>query len=318
MMLFTPDGRSVGTVGGGRVEFDTAAIASRCLAEGSSIGIEVAMVGADATGSDPICGGKVALAVEYVADPAAYSAAAAALARGSTVTFVYELVPPGASKKGGLLAAVLDRKGSPVWGKGADIDHERALEAAASESGFVSEEGKRAYVCVRPADRLLILGGGHVGLALARFAADLGFRVTVGDERQEFAAPGRFPTKVDAVHGKFLNIIEEFEFDDSTYVVIATPNHLFDLECVRAVMGRGYRYAGFIGSRRKTRMVLDTLTEEGFDRSEVESLKAPIGIDIGAETPAEIAVSILAEIIAARRDSPSLKTIDADRIRRRS
>jgi xanthine dehydrogenase accessory factor len=318
MMLFRPDGSAAGTVGGGKVELEAAAAASISLARGVSLGIEVELVGAEATGSAPICGGRVELSVEFVADSALYRAASAELERGSGVILVSEVVPPKRSKAGGLLRGVLDMHGVPIAREASDIDRKEGAKIAAAGLGFALSEGQRAYVRVKPADRLLILGGGHVGLALARFANELGFRVTVGDERPEYAALERFPERVETISDSYSNIVDGFRFGDSTYVVIATPSHRSDLECVRAVMGRGYRYAGFVGSKRKTRMILDRLVEEGFDRTEVASLRAPIGIDVGAETPGEIALSILVEIVAARRESPALAAMDADRIRRRA
>jgi xanthine dehydrogenase accessory factor len=318
MMLFKPDGRTMGTVGGGKVELEAAQAASRCLGSGSSLGIEIEMVGNDATGSTPICGGKLELMIEYVADPSVYSAAARALARGAGIVLAVDIVPSGESKVGGLFRGAFDRSGSPLTGDASDIDRAGVAEATTSEIGIAIRQGTRAYIRVKPADRLLVLGGGHIGLALARFGVELGFRVSVGDERPEYTSHDRFPTTVETILGTYRDIIGGFEFGDSTYVVVATPSHQSDLECVRAVMGRGYRYAGFVGSRRKTGMILERLVEEGFDRAEVDSLRAPIGIDIGAETPGEIAVSILTEIIAARRNSPALAAMDEDRIRRRS
>jgi xanthine dehydrogenase accessory factor len=318
MMLFKPDGRTIGSVGGGRVELEAAKAASRCLDSGSSLGIEIEMVGKEATGSAPICGGNLQLLIEYVADPSVYAAAAAALARGAGIVLAVGIVPPGESRVGGLFQGAFDRSGSPLAGEAGDVDRAGVAEAVSAELGVAIQRGTRVYIHVKSADRLLVLGGGHIGLALARFGVELGFRVFVGDERPEYTSRDRFPAAVETIHGTYREIIGGFEFGDSAYVVVATPSHQSDLECVRAVMGRGYRYAGFVGSRRKTGMILERLVEEGFDRTEVESLRAPIGIDIGAETPGEIAVSIMTEIVAARRNSPALAIMDKDRIRRRS
>lgn len=323
MMLFRPDGSTTGSVGGGIVELKAAAAALDAFEQRRSFGIGVEMTGMEAVGSEAICGGEVEISIEYAADIGLYAAADRQLEKGSGIILVGEPVPPGQSREGGCLRAVLDPSGTMLAGKAPEGDSGAAAAiaaaiAAASTKGYASSASGLFFSFIQPADKLLILGGGHVGLAIARFAAELGFLVTVVDHRPEFAAPERFPEKVRTRCGDYLEIVDQFLFGDSTYVVIATPNHLFDLECVRAVLGKRYRYAGFVGSRRKTKMVLDTLIEEGFDRNEVISLRAPIGANIGAETPAEIAVSILAEIIAARRGSPALAAMDADRIRRRA
>ncbi len=305
MMLFKPDGSAIGTVGGGRVEMEATAAASKCLASGVSLGIQVEMTGTEAAGNTPICGGSVELSIEYVADPSMYSVAAAALERGSEVVLLLDIVPPGQSKLGSMLRGICSSTGELLWGEASSADRSRAADAVRSEVSVLLTEMVHACICIKPADTLLILGGGHVGRSLALFAGELGFRVFVGDERLEYTSPGRFPPKVATIQGTYRDIVERFDFSDSTFIVVTTPGHQTDLECLRAVMGRGYRYAGFIGSRRKTKMILEKLAEDGFDGTEIAALHAPIGIDIGAETPAEIAVSILAEIIAARRGSRS-------------
>jgi len=320
MMLFRSDGSTAGSVGGGIVELKAAAAAMNAFGQRRSFGIGVEMVGMEAAGSEAICGGEVELTIEYSADTGLYAAADRQLEKGSGIILVGEPVQPGQSREGGCLRAVLDPSANTLAGKMPEGDSgaAAAMTSAASAKGYASSASGLFFSFIQPADKLLILGGGHVGLAIARFAAELDFLVTVVDHRPEFAASERFPEKVRTRCGDYLDIVDQYSFGDSTYVVIATPSHQFDLECVRAILGKRYRYAGFVGSRRKTKMVLDTLVGEGFDRNEVISLRAPIGANIGAETPAEIAVSILAEIIAARRGSPALAAMDADRIRRRA
>ncbi len=320
MMLFRPDGSAAGSVGGGIVELKAAAAAITAFERRQSFGIGIDMIGMEATGSEAICGGEVELTIEYVADTGLYAAADRQLEKGSGIILVGEPVQPGQSREGGCLRAVLDPSGNTVAGELPESVRGKvaAMAAAASANGFAASSSGCFFSFIQPADKLLILGGGHVGLAIARFAAELDFLVTVVDHRPEFAAAERFPEKVLTRCGDYLDIVDQFLFGDSTYIVIATPSHQFDLECVRAILGKRYRYAGFVGSRRKTKMVLETLIGEGFDRNEVISLRAPIGANIGAQTPAEIAVSILAEIIAARRGSPALAAMDADRIRRRA
>jgi xanthine dehydrogenase accessory factor len=125
--------------------------------------------------------------------------------------------------------------------------------------------------------------------------------VTVADDRADFAAPGRFPAGVKTVCAGYTDAIKAFPFDSATYAVIVTRGHLFDLECIRGVLGRTHRYAGFIGSARKAKLLRAQAVNDGFDKALVDSLHAPVGLDIAAETPAEIAVAILGEIVAVRR-----------------
>ena len=142
-------------------------------------------------------------------------------------------------------------------------------------------------------------------------------RILHGD-RPEFAAAGRFPPKVDTLTGDYLSIVESFACDGATYIVIMTRGHLQDLACVRAAFRKKHRYLGFIGSARKTRLILEQLRLEGLDPAGVEAIFAPIGMDIAAETPEEIAISILAELIAVRRNAPALSSINEARKKRRA
>ena len=167
-------------------------------------------------------------------------------------------------------------------------------------------------------DRLIICGGGHVGLALARLANEVDFAVTVVDSRPEFADNRRFPTGVEVLCGPYIESLKSLELRPSDYAVVLTPGHKEDLECVRTLFPAGLRYLGCIGSARKTRMILEALKAEGFDPSRVDAIFAPIGLDIGAETPGEIGVSILAELIAVRREANSLEAAIVDRARRRA
>lgn len=325
MMVFRADGSSLGTIGGGKVELEAAAAAAKVLAERRSLGIEVEMAGAEATGASPICGGRVGVTVEFVApgsrEREAFGAAAAALARGEKAVIAARYLGPGESRAGGCALAAYDGSGGLLFGEAGAKDAASpgaAARAAAAEGGFIAEDGGLCYILVAPADRLLILGGGHVGLALARLAAQVDFLVTIGDERPEFAAAARFPEGVETRAGAWADIVAGYPIDSAASIVVATPNHQGDLACVRAVLGRGYRYAGFVGSRRKTKMILDQLEAEGFVPAEVRALRAPIGVDLGAETPAEIAVSILTELVAARRSPAALAAMDEARLARRA
>jgi xanthine dehydrogenase accessory factor len=213
--------------------------------------------------------------------------------------------------------AILDRDGALVAGRADPADTVPAAKAAASGRAVLSDDASRFYDPVLPPERLLVLGGGHVGRAVAAFAVGLDFKVTIADDRPGFADPGRLPSDVEVLQGAYADLIGRFPFGPSTYVLVVTPGHLSDLDCARAVLKREYRYLGIIGSRRKVRMVMERLVAEGHDPRRVEALFSPVGIDIGAETPQEIAVSILAEMVAVRHDSPALAAMEADRKRRR-
>jgi xanthine dehydrogenase accessory factor len=152
----------------------------------------------------------------------------------------------------------------------------------------------------RPAT-LLIIGGGHIGKALATIGGMCGFSIEVIDDRPEYANAERFPEADKITRGRFDEVLEEYPVDENTYVVCVTRGHKHDEVSLKAVVGSRAAYVGMIGSKRRVAAVLGHLLEEGADTDAVARVNSPIGLDIGAETPEEIAVSIMAEIIMARR-----------------
>jgi xanthine dehydrogenase accessory factor len=153
--------------------------------------------------------------------------------------------------------------------------------------------------------RLVVVGGGHVGLSLAEMGAHVGFSVTVVDDRPEFASRGRFPWADQVLCGDFVEVLRKLEITPTSYVVLVTRGHRLDELALRQVVTSPAAYVGMIGSKRRSATVLQHLADDGYPVEALERVRTPIGLDIGAETPEEIAVSILAEIIQARRGSPS-------------
>jgi xanthine dehydrogenase accessory factor len=300
-MLVRRDKQIVGTVGGGKGEAMALEAASRCIAERSSRTIAVEMQGVEATGPNMVCGGTGTMLLEYISDGQAYRAARGALDAGRRTVMVKKLEGMAGGAAGTVSVAVLEESGPPPNGLG--YDPRSAALCMATGKPLFSEEKGVFYDPVLPQEKLIILGGGHVGQALADMAAGLDFEVTVVDDRPEFAVPGRFHSSVKTICSGYAEAIASFPFDSATYAVIVTRGHLFDLECIRGVLARNYRYAGFIGSARKAKLLKAQATSDGFEKSRVAGLRAPIGLDIAAETPAEIAVSILGEIVAVRRNA---------------
>lgn len=155
--------------------------------------------------------------------------------------------------------------------------------------------------------RLVVAGAGHVGASLARLAALVGYDVALIDDRAEFVARELFPGKSEQT----IDLIVAQSWSDSlreaigkghgVSVAIVTRGHKQDEDCLRAAIEARPVYIGMIGSKRRTNIVLDKLREEGFDAEELRKVRAPIGLDIGAVSPEEVALAILAEIVAERR-----------------
>jgi xanthine dehydrogenase accessory factor len=169
--------------------------------------------------------------------------------------------------------------------------------------GMVCGGTARVFIQVHePEPQLMVFGAGHVGLAILRMAPALGLACTVVDDRAEMLAADRLPAGVRSVHCP-----QSFSGDlpatrEGAFVVIVTRCHETDREILARLANRRLAYLGMIGSRRKVRIVMDELRERGVPAASLNRVRAPVGLEIGARTPAEIAVSILAEIVAVRHN----------------
>jgi xanthine dehydrogenase accessory factor len=169
------------------------------------------------------------------------------------------------------------------------------------------EEWRAARVMferIEPEPHVVVCGAGHVGASLARLAHTLGYRVTLLDDRADFVSRAHFPHQdieliaaADWTHP----LKEIIGAGRGVYVAVVTRGHKEDEECMRAVLAAHPDYVGMIGSRRRTNIVLGRLRAAGFDEEQLRQVRAPVGLDIGAVSPEEVALSILAEIVAHRR-----------------
>jgi xanthine dehydrogenase accessory factor len=169
------------------------------------------------------------------------------------------------------------------------------------ESGLICGGQMDVYIDpIAPAPALYVVGAGHVGWHLARMAAEAGFRIHVVDDREKFANADRFPAAETIEVDDIAAWLHRADLPPSAYAVVVTRGHTHDFEALRALAARDLRYVGLIGSRAKIARIFEALTAEGMPAECLARVHAPIGLDIGAITPAEIAVSILAELIAVR------------------
>jgi xanthine dehydrogenase accessory factor len=153
---------------------------------------------------------------------------------------------------------------------------------------------------------LIIFGAGHIAVPLANLAQTIGFHVTVLDDRDEFAQPARFDQGVQVRALDFAAPLANVTVSEQTFVVLLTRAHKYDFDCLRTVLQLAVRprYIGMIGSKRRVRAAFQALLAGGVPRALLAHVHAPVGVEIGAETPAEIAVSIAAELIQVRRNVP--------------
>jgi xanthine dehydrogenase accessory factor len=162
---------------------------------------------------------------------------------------------------------------------------------------------------------LLIVGGGHVGRSIAAIASEAGFSVAVLDDREAFANDERFPMADRVICGDFVEELRRFSIDPNTYVICVTRGHKQDELSLREVAASNAAYVGMIGSIRRVSTVLTHLAQDGVPREALDRVHTPIGLDIGAETPEEIAVSVVAELVLARRGGTGRKLSEVRKVR---
>jgi xanthine/CO dehydrogenase XdhC/CoxF family maturation factor len=220
-------------------------------------------------------------------------------ADGSMATTVFRLGDPLPRVRDEQVTARIASAVGDLAREGADVNLIEIADADGNQLKLVVE-------LVRNKLHVVIFGGGHVGQAVALMSAIVGYRVTVVDDREEFASRKRLadPT-IELLVGDYASASGRLELSSNSAVVIVTRGHQYDEVCLRSVIRSEARYVGMIGSRRRVLAVLDRLNREGFSREELSRLHAPIGLKIGARSPQEIAVSIIAEIINHLNNSES-------------
>jgi len=304
------DGRGTilhGTIGGGAIEAEALRRAVEAIRAGRPAVFDFQMEGAAVEDSEPMCGGMMRVLVAPVGarHREGYAAAAAARRsreRGVLLTAIRGLGEPDVAVRFLAEQAIPAEIGFP----GAEAIRS-ALER--EEAEFLVPEspegGERLEVLIEPMiprPALLIVGGGHVGQAVAIQASLVGFEVVVIDDRPEFTAPELFPDGVATRCGRIDEEISASSIGADTFIVIVTRGHQHDAEALAACIHRPAAYIGMIGSRRKVaRMRQDFISSGRAAAGEFDRVYAPIGLDIGAVTVPEIAASIVAQLVAVRR-----------------
>jgi xanthine dehydrogenase accessory factor len=187
-------------------------------------------------------------------------------------------------------------------GKGKLLTYHLSKEQAALDEGAICGGKMKVFIDIlQPKEEVLIFGAGHIAVCVSKLAKMVGFNVTIVDDRKEFANQGRFPEADKIIDEDTEKALRYFNIVPSTYIIVVTRGHLKDEEVLALVVRSNAAYIGMIGSRKKNATVFQHLEEQGIPAQELKKVHAPIGIDIGAQTPEEIAVSIVAEIIQIRR-----------------
>jgi len=197
-----------------------------------------------------------------------------------------------------------------------EVAHRRLAANAPPGTESVAEVGEVYVEVFGPPPELVIVGAGHIAVPLARLGALLGFRVVVLDDRPEFARRERFPEAAEVRRVDWRDPWEGLAVGARSYVVLVTRGHRYDYDALRTLLACPDRpaYVGMIGSRRRVRATFAALLAEGVPATRLADVYAPIGLDIGAETPEEIAVAVAAELVRVRRGGTGLSLRDRERV----
>ncbi len=311
-MLIRADGSAIGTLGGGCVEGDIWSIAMEMLRKKEPPQFRSYTLNEELAAEDGlVCGGTMYFWIEPV-----YSGDAVlpfitpiheALAGGKPLALatVVKAGSDGKPPAGSKLLVYEDGEifGSP--GKGeikAEVLKTGRRLASLGENEYLQIAGAEIFVeGFTTPPTLIIMGGGHVGKAVSSLAATLGYRIIIIDDREDFANPERFPEAFQTIAADYEEGLGQATVKLNTFIVIATRGHRHDDVTLQAALRTPARYIGLLGSKRKSLLIYKNLYEKGIPLHRIREIHAPVGLNIGALTPEEIAVSIMGEIIAVRR-----------------
>lgn len=317
-MVVRLDGTIIGTIGGGRLEAGAMELARECISSRKTVVQSFDLTSKDAAASDMICGGAGELLVDFVdaADDNNLKiyAEAAELAvhgkKGWLITVLGKttetigicrqqcLVKPDKTLIGSLIcdSYLLEKL---IAGPAKISLHAEAFD----EHRFLVEP-------LRQGGTLYVFGAGHVSQKIAPLSESVGFRTVVMDDRADYANRERFPEPIETRVIDSFKKLPVLDIDDDSYLVIVTRGHLFDKDVLEQVLRSSAAYIGMIGSRGKRDLVYAEIIGNGFTKEELEKVYSPIGTAIGAETPEELALSIVGELVKVRSEKGGDKMKD--------
>ncbi len=302
-MIIHRDGCIAGTIGGGLVEAQAMKEARNCFTDGHSLRRVFDLSNRDAAGTDMICGGKLELFLEFIMadeeNTTVFRTLLEAMTSGRRVTLVSSLDIDSDNRR-----YVIDHQGCTFHDKVPDglFAAVKQVRSSTSASTLIEYNGREyliSYFAI--GGNVFLVGAGHVAACTAEAAARVGFRVIVVDDRIEFANRERFPLADEIkVIPSFTDCFKGYDLDGDSYLVIVTRGHMHDMEVLDQALRTKAGYIGMIGSRKKRNAIYAHLMDKGITEAQLEQVRCPIGMAIEADTPEEIAVSIVGELIYQR------------------
>lgn len=294
-MFVGEDGKVFETIGGGGLEYKVQLQAIESMGTKYPQLIEVRLDAEEITSDEDICGGVVEVFLEPV------------LKRHYEIyTRIDEVERRG--EKGILITSfngkyekTLIEEDLTVTGDSLDVDIDSFLNDNVNNlAPQVNDE--TLIETIHPSPVVYVFGAGHVAQYITPLADTVGFQVTVIDDREEFVTRERFPNANELIIDDFKGVFKGLNFTGEEYVVIVTRGHQNDKDVLEESLQKDTKYIGMIGSKTKVGMILDYMKESGYDEEKVDEVHSPIGLSISADTPQEIAVSIVGELIQVRRE----------------
>lgn len=294
-MFIDENGQSDGTVGGGLLELQVQKTAiERKRAERAAV-FHFQMNAKTVAEQGMLCGGNVDVLLEPVMarHNELYQRLADMERKGKKGIVVTSLTDS-------FTKTLIDESLGMIGDSMSESSAMHCLSLVAPGRPVVSDDGAFLVEPVFNRAQLYIFGAGHVSQFIAKVASMVDFAVTVIDDRQEFANHARFPDADDIIVDNFVTAFSSLSFSGNEFVVIVTRGHAHDADVLREALSRDARYIGMIGSKRKVKMIFDLMRQSGFSDGAILKVYAPIGLTIHAETPQEIAVSIVGQLIQIR------------------
>lgn len=297
-MAVFADGRTMGTVGGGAVELQATGIAKEALREKKSLVKGYCLTKNDIEDIGMICGGNVTIYIQFFSGESendlAWVEEVYHLLTEEEEGWVINRMSEGMITDAGIYT---EAKGLQFGGQ---ITEEQFKGKLKKNPVLVKGEPQFYIEPIHRPRKVWIFGGGHVGKALVPVLAAIDFDVAVFDNREDYAKKEMFPMAKEVIYGDFCKIKDYIEIDAKDYVVIMTPGHQSDYELLEQVLYTDATYIGCIGSKHKVAATTERLHKAGHSLENIARIHSPIGIEIKAETPEEIAISIAAELIEHR------------------
>lgn len=302
-MAVRHDGRIAGTIGGGVMEAQAIKEAQKCFADSRSRHLTFDLSSSEAATTDMICGGRMELFLEFIQgnedNRTFFQSLNAAMASGQRITLICPLDAVNGGRR-----FFIDHRGQASHD---DVPETllatiKKLDSSHAATSLIRDEGKEYLVShFGVGGNLFLIGAGHVAACTAEAAARVGFRIIVLDDRSEFANKNRFPDadKIEVLPS-FADCFTDFYINEDCYLVIVTRGHNHDQEVLDQALQTKAGYIGMIGSRKKRNAIYANLMKKGIKETQLEKVHCPIGLAIEADTPEEIAVSIVGELIHHR------------------